>query len=443
MKSNQKYTARDYEFMQSLSEAVLSQTPKKWRLVLYVWLFTFSAFIIWAYFSEVDEIIRSQGEIIASGDNQVIQNLEGGVVEEILVKVGESVEKNQVLLKISNEKFQANFETNQIKKVILEAKVARLKAESEQSDFEPSAYLVNGYPLLVKREREIFVNNRIRHESELNALEKQLIQRQSEFSESKDRARDLKKSLTFINEEISISRPMAEKGVYSRIDFLKLQREQNALKERMNSVQNSLKGLKAAVSEAEVRIKTLGYELKTESLEKLNEVMSELAGHNANSEAVIDQVQRTVVRSPIKGVVQNIYVNTIGGVIRPAENLVEIVPSDAPLEVSVRIQPSDIAFVYPGQEAIVKVSAYDFSLYGGLDGVVSQISADTITDDQQDTFYLVNIITNKNYFGLEAKSMYITPGMTVDVDILTGKKSVLDYILKPIIKSKHYTFSER
>lgn len=442
-KKTTEYTENDYAFMQSLSEAMLAQAPQKWRIVLYVWLFTFVVFILWASFSEVDEITRGQGEIVASGDNKVIQNLEGGVVEDILVKEGDTVAAGQVLLKISNERSQASFEADQIKRVVLEARIARLKAESESLPFDPSNYLMDGYPKLVQREREIFEGNQERYQSEIGVLEKQLLQRKSELSENQARLQDLRHSLALINEEIDIARPMADKGVYSKIDFLKLQRERSSLKEKYNGVKAATDGLNAAVSEAEERIKGLQHQYKTESLEKLNEAIGELDAHNANAGAVIDQVKRTVVRSPILGIVQKVYVNTIGGAIRPAETLVEIVPTDAPLEVSVKVQPSDIAFIYPGQKAIVKVSAYDFARYGSLDGEVSHISADTITDDQQQTFFLVNIRTEKNYLGHDDKPLYIAPGMTVQVDILTGKKSILDYILKPIIKSSYYTFSER
>jgi adhesin transport system membrane fusion protein len=240
-----------------------------------------------------------------------------------------------------------------------------------------------------------------------------------------------------------MTEPMVAKGVRSKIDFLKLQREANEAKDRYDSIRLSIPRLESAIKEVQSTINETVFLFKSDAKLKLNEATAEFRGYRANSTALEDQVTRTIVRAPMKGIVQKLYVHTVGGVIKPGEDIIEVVPSDQTLLVEVKVKPSDIAFIYDGQKAIVKFSAYDFSIYGGLDGEVVLISADTIKDQKDNVFYTVRIKTTKNFLGRESKALKIIPGMTVNVDIITGQKSVLDYILKPILKTKQYTFSER
>jgi adhesin transport system membrane fusion protein len=184
-------------------------------------------------------------------------------------------------------------------------------------------------------------------------------------------------------------------------------------------------------------------EYVTKARLELNEAVTENQRVGAESSALADQVTRTVIKSPINGIVQKLYVNTVGGVIKPGDNLIEIVPTEGGLLVEAKIKPSDIAFIYPGQKAVVKVTAYDFSIYGSLDGVVSTISPDTETDEKENVYYIVRVQTNKKYLGSKEKPLKIIPGMMVNVDVITGKKTVLEYILKPLLRAKQYTFSER
>ncbi|MDD2790850.1 MAG: HlyD family type I secretion periplasmic adaptor subunit [Sulfurimonas sp.] len=436
-------SSRDYEFMHSLSAAVLQKSPSTLKVVMYFWIVSVFIFLIWANFALIDEIARGEGEIIPSGENQMIQNLEGGIVEEILVKEGEFVEYNQILLKIDNQKSQSSLSTNAIKADSLEAKIARLQAESEGRDFFVSKELEERLPSFVANERSLHETNKQQLDSKLNALNEQLKQRKQELSEAGSRESSLKNSLRMINQEVSMTEPMVAKGVRSKIDFLKLQREANEAKDRYDSVRLSVPRLQSAIKEVQSTINETMYLFKSDAKLKLNEATAEFRGYRANSTALEDQVTRTIVRSPMKGVVQKIYVHTVGGVIKPGENIIEVVPSDQTLLVEVKIKPSDIAFIYLGQKAIVKFSAYDFSIYGGLDGEVVLISADTTKDEKENVFYTVRIKTTKNFLGREKKPLKIIPGMTVNVDIITGQKSVLDYILKPILKTKQYTFSER
>ena len=440
----EKYlTEKDYEFMHSLSSAVLQSTPNKIRKVLYFWLIAILMLVTWAYFAKIDEIARGDGDIVPSGENQMIQNLEGGIVEEILVREGQTVEKGQLLIKIDNQKSQSSFSTNSIKADALEAKIIRLTAESTGKDFQVPKEMLSRIAQFIENEKSLYDTNKEQLNSNLNALKSQLTQRKQELAEAKSTRNSMKSSLAMIDEEVQMTQPMVAKGVRSRIDFLKLQREANEVRDRYDSARLSIPRLNAAINEAKSKINENILMFQSDAKLKLNEAVSELTGFRANFTALQDQVKRTLVRSPMKGIVQELFVHTVGGVIQPGANILEIVPTDSALLVEVKIKPSDIAFIYFGQKAIVKFSAYDFSIYGGLDGEVVLISADTIKDQQENVFYTVRIKTNKNHLERNGKVLKIIPGMTVSADIITGRKSVLDYILKPILKTKQYTFTER
>ena len=436
-------TEKDYEFMHSLSSAVMMSTPRKIRTIMYFWLIAIMMFITWAYFAQIDEIARGDGDIVPSGENQMVQNLEGGIVEEIMVKEGQFVEKDQLLIKIDNQKSQSSFSTNAIKADALDAKIMRLTAESNGKAFIIPKAMMEKIPQFIENEKSLYNTNKQQLISKLNSLKAQLSQRKQELSEARSSRNSLKESLNFINREVKITKPMVARGVRSKIDFLKLQREANGVKENYDSVRLSIPRLESAIREVKSTIKETTLLFQSAAKEKLNEAVSELRGYRANSTALQDQVKRTLVRAPMKGIVQQLFVHTVGGVIQPGADILEIVPTDSTLLVEVKIKPSDIAFIYFGQKAIVKFSAYDYAIYGGLDGEVVLISADTITDQKENVFYTVRIKTNKNFLERQGKELKIIPGMTVSVDIITGRKSVLDYILKPILKTKQYTFTER
>ncbi len=429
--------------MQSLSAAVLQRTPRTLQAVLFFWVFTIFGFIVWASLAQIDEIARGDGEVIPTGENQMIQNLEGGIVQEILVNEGEHVNVGQLLVKIDNQKSESSFTSSESKADALQAKIIRLSAEASGRDFEVNASVRASMSELVANEESLYRTNKEQLQSKLNALNEQLIQRQQELSEAQTHKEHLNASLKMITKEIRMTQPMVAKGVRSKVDFLKLQREANEIEERYNATALSIPRLKSAIKEVRSTIQESKLLFQNEAKMEMNEAVGELRSIRASSTAYEDQVKRTLVRSPMKGVVQTLYVHTVGGVIKPGADIVEIVPSDQTLLVEVKIKPSDIAFIYYGQKAVAKFSAYDYSIYGGLEGEVVHISADTITDEKDNTFYTVRIKTAKNYIGDEKAPLKIIPGMTVNVDILTGKKSVMDYLLKPILKTKQYSFTER
>jgi len=438
-----KLSSADYEFINNLSAAVEEQTPRKMRWALYFWGTAVLIFILWASFTEIDEITRGQGKVVPSGENRIVQNLEGGIVKKIYVKVGDSVHKGQALLKIDNKKSESQLDATSIKLLELKAKIARLQAEAEGKPFTVSEELEKKMPLFIANERSLYESRQKQIRAKVDALKDKRLQKEHELKETKERITHLERTNALIDEEVKMMGPMVKQGVKSKVAYMKLQREQSQIKSDLDSARNALPRIEAAISEIENNIKEANITFRNQAKEELNEAIAEKLRVKESAEALSDQVDRTIVRSPINGVIQKLFINTVGGVIQPGEDLVEIVPTDDVLWLEVKIKPSDIAFIYPGQKAVVKVSAYDFAIYGSLEGEVVHISADTSKDEKDNVYYTIHIKTNKNYLGSEENPMKIIPGMTVSVDIMTGKKTVMDYILKPILKAKQYTFTER
>lgn len=433
----------DLEYMQSLSSAVIHNRPKKLHWVLVSFTITIVFFIIWASFAQIDEIARGQGKVVPSGQNQILQNLEGGIVSEILIKEGDFVKKDQVLLKISNEKSSSSLVSSEIKILYLKAQIKRLEAELAQENFEYEESEDKDLNDFLKNEKELYLSNMKQLDSKVQILKEQYNQKHTELNDARQTIKHFRFSAKAIEKEVQMTEPMVKRGIRAEVDFLKLQRELSDAKQKLQSAIYSVNKINSEISEIEKKIEEVSEIHKVKTQEKLNEITTSLKDLEANTVASIDQVSRAIIKSPLNGIVQTLHVNTIGGAIKPAQDLIEIVPTDYNLIVEVKILPSDIAFIYQGQKAVVKFSAYDFSIYGGLDGEVINISPDTITEKDDKTYYLVRIKTTKNFIGMEDKKMKIIPGMVADVDIITGKKSILDYILKPILKTKQYTFTER
>ena len=445
MKRNNEveYTQKEYEFMNSLSAAVLEKSPKHMSKIIKLWLISILAFIIWASFAEVDEITRGSGKVIPYGQNQVIQNLEGGIVEDILVHEGERVKKGQVLLKIKNLKSISSSQTNEMKYKELLAKKFRLYAEANELPFKGIKTDDKELKTQIKLAQQLYNSDMMEYKAQDNAIVQQIEQKKQELKEAKAKIKSLQKSLTYVTEEIAMTEPMVKEGVKSRVDFLKLKREANGIENNIEAAKLSLPRLRSAIKEYRNKRIEAKQQFIKKAQEELNKTTAEIARLKTQQIAFNDQVNRTMVKSPVDGIVQKLFVHTVGGVVKPGADLIEIVPVNEKLYLEIKIKPRDIAFIHPGAEAMVKISAYDFSIHGGLKGKVVNISPDTITDKEGKTFYLINVETEKNYLGTPEHPLNIIPGMTASVDIVTGKKTIMQYILKPILKSKQYVFSEK
>lgn len=442
--SDNKLETNDLDFIRSSSAAMLEQTPKRSRLLLYLIIIMIGVLIYWANHAPLDEITRGEGKVIPSHQIQVIQNLEGGIVSEILIDEGDVVKKGQILLKIDDTNFESSFMESRLRYLELLAKAARLSAEAEGLDaFTIPNQVLKEAPDLAKNEQALFQSNKKRLASNMNILKNQVEQNKQAVKEAQSKLEQIKRSYRLAQKELRIIKPLFKAGAVSEVDVIKRERQLNELKGELDAVKLSIPRLKSSINESENKIKELVLRSKSEAREELNEVAAEIPRILESIDSLKDKVSRTSVRSPVNGTVKQLLVNTINGVVQPGMDLVEIVPLDDTLLIEAKVKPSDIAYLYPGQKAIVKFTAYDFAVYGGLEAKVIQISADSITDENGDSFYLVKLKTDKNHLGKTKDSLPIIPGMVAQVDILTGKKTVMDYLLKPILKTRQKALSER
>lgn len=438
-----EYTKNDYEFMNSLSAAVLEHTPSKMSRVIKIWLFTIFAFLIWASFTEIDEITRGDGDVIPYGQNQIIQNLEGGIVESILVEEGQVVKEGDILLKINNAKSVSTSKTNEMTYYELEAKRLRLNAEANQLPFKEIQTDNKELLKQIALSKNLYNSNKKEFNAKESSFESLIEQKEQAYKEAEAKVKSLQRSLMFVTQEIEMTEPMVKEGIKSKVDFLKLKREASNIENDIEATKLSLPRLASAIEEVKNKKEESKQLFINTAKKELSEVVAEISRLKTQQIAYSDQVERTMVKSPVDGIVQKLFINTVGGVVKPGADLLEIVPTNKKLFLEIKIKPSDIAFIHPGAEAKVKISAYDYAIHGGLVGKVVNISPSTVTDNKDNTFYIIHIITEKNYLGTEANPLHIIPGMTVNVDIVTGKKTVMGYILKPILKSKQYVFSEK
>ena len=434
----------DLEYMNSVSSAMLMHTTISTRILLWIGAAVIVWLIYWAYNAEIDALTRGQGKIIPSHQIQVIQNLEGGIITEILVSEGEHVKKGDILVKIDDTGFLSNFAENKLRYNELQAKTIRLLAESTGKLFKVTKEIRKRSPDLIRYEESLYKTNKEQLQNNILIYNRRLWQKRSELTEAQAELIQLTRNYNLISKEVELNRPLVKKGIISEVEFLQLQRQQSTIKGDVKAIELSIPRLISILEEQKDNIKEVKLKFRNAAKEAFNEAKAEMSRLESSNIAREDKVKRTLVRSPVDGTIKQLLINTIGGVLRPGMDIIEIVPTQDKLLVEAKIRPADIAFLYPGQKAIVKFSAYDFAIYGSLTGVLTHISADTIIDDvDKQSYYLVRIKTDKNYLGNENKKLFVIVGMTADVDIVTGKKTVLDYILKPILRARENTLSER
>jgi len=434
----------DLEYMNSVSAALLNKSTLSTKIMLWIGAFFIGWLIYWAYYAEIDDLTRGEGKVIPSTQIQVIQNLEGGIVSEILVEEGENVKKGDILIKIDDTSFVSSFIESKLRYNELQAKSIRLLAESTGTPFKVSETAKKNAPELINREKSLYLSNKEQLENNILIYQRRLKQKKDELKEAEAKLDNLTKNFNFITRELQLNKPLVDKGIVSEVEYLKLQREASSIEGQMRSTKLSIPRLNSIIEEQRNNIKEVELRFRNAAKEEFNEVVAEMSRIERANIAREDKVKRTFVRSPVDGKVKRLLVNTVGGVVKPGMDIIEIVPSQDNLLIEAKIRPADIAFLFPGQRAIVKFSAYDFAIYGSLEGTVTHISADTIYDEvSRQNYYLVRIKTDKNYLGNEYKKLNIIVGMTASVDIMTGKKTVLDYILKPILRARENVLSER
>lgn len=427
-----------------VNKALIDDSPRVVRITLWAILAFFVIMIAWASLADIDEVTRGDGKAIPSSRLQKIQNLEGGIVAEVFVHEGEVVKAGAPLLRLDDTRFRSNAGESEADRLALEARIQRLTAQLDNKEsLTLSPEIVEKSPDIANGEMELFASVNKRIQSEVSGLEEQLIQKKQELLDYQAKGEQYRRSLGLLQQEIGMSEPLVAKGAISRVEVLRLRRSEVETRGQLESVTLAVPRAQAAIKEIESKISETRGRYRSEALSQLNEARTDLSKIEASGKAIEDRVNRTLVTSPVRGIVQQLMVNTIGGVIQPGNDLVEIVPLDDTLLIEAKIRPQDIAFLHPGQEAIIKFTAYDYTIYGGLKAKLEQISPDTVTDKEGKSFYVIRLRTEKNHLGTDEKPLLIIPGMVASVDIITGKKTILAYLLKPILRAKAEAFRER
>ncbi len=403
-KQYQPADANDWQ--SQVKEVTQSQKPLKTRMTLYIIAVTFVGLLLWAGFAKVDEITRGEGKVIPSQQMQVIQSVDGGVVEKVYVQEGEHVKKGDLLIRIDPTRFTSNLNEINAKIFALQTKTRRLRAQVSGSSYTsgsvPEGVSPDAAAMIMAQESQYYAES-LRELSQRTTTNQGAVStRQQESQRAQAALGQAERAYQIAVRELNTTRPLLNTGAVSEMDILRLERDvSNADGERKQAAAN-LRGSQSSIGEARSRTSD--------------------------------------IRSPANGIVQKIFFNTIGGVVKPSDQVAEIVPLDGQLIVEAKVSPKDIAFVRPDLPAVIKFTAYDFSIYGGMDAKVKHISPDTFTDEKGNMFYIVRAVTDKPTFG---KGLSVIPGMTVQLDIMTGKKTILSYLLKPILKAKNNALTER
>jgi len=361
--------------------------------ILWATVLTVFAFLLWANFAVLEESTVGNATVIPLTHVQTIENMEGGIIKQVLVREGDIVQKDQVLVYLDPLRFVSALREAEAHAAALEIKIARITAEMQNKSFVVSPDLKRRLPSLVKSEEELYISRQ-------------------------DQLKQLKRNDVLAEQELTMTQPLVKEGAASPVEVLHLERQVVDLKNQIDDFHSR------ALAEAEA-------------------AKSELATVQASMVAMKDRLTRTTIRSPVKGIVKQVRLSTTEGVVMPGSEIMSIVPLEDTLLIEAQIKPSDIGFIRPGEQVSVRITAYDSSIYGSLTGTVERVSADTITNQKGQSYYLVRIKTKKNYLRTADDPLYIIPGMTATVSILTDKRTVLNYILSPLIKARENALRER
>lgn len=456
-----KLSDKELDYVDDQTAALLLNTPSSARVLLWVVMIFFIAAGAWAAWAEIDQVTAGEGKVVPSSQIQVVSNLEGGLVKEILVTEGQQVEQGQQLLLLDDTRFRSDFREREKQVLNLSATVEQLRASIDSieisGDFSEdnwrdnvkiatnkliySEQLLEKEPTLVSRQRAEYIQGLNELRSQLSLIDQQVQQKQQELVEAQARTVNLRQSYNFARKELDITKPLADEGVVPQVELLKLQRQVNDTRRDLTSTELKIPALRSEAREAMLSRIDAAQKFIIEHQEALNEAQDRLSAMTESTIGLEDRVNRTTVISPVTGTVKTLNVNTVGGVIQPGMDIVEIVPSEDTLLVEAKIAPQDIAFLRPDLDAIVKFSAYDFTKYGGLSGKLEHISADTTQDEEGNSFYLVRVRTEQTSLGGD-QSLPIIPGMTASVDIITGKRTVLNYLLRPLFSAQQNALRE-
>ncbi|MDP2821562.1 MAG: HlyD family type I secretion periplasmic adaptor subunit [Sulfuritalea sp.] len=428
------------DFVKDADYFMIHQEPLRARILVRTILIALALFIMWTAVALVDEITKAEGKVIPTSQIQILQSLDGGIVVEINVKEGQVVDAGQVLLRVDPTRFESSVRENRSQYLALTTKVARLRALAEGLPFVPPPEVLIEDPKTVQDEQRLYESARSNVAAQISIAREQLVQRQQELSEMRVKREQASQAYELTARELALTKPLINSGAVSEVELLRLERDTTRFRGERDMAAAQILRSQAAMAEASRKIEEVELNARNEVRKDLADTMARLNAFTEGGVALADKVKHASVRSPVKGTVKRLLVNTVGGVVQPGRDLIEVVPLDDALILEAKVAPKDIAFLRPGQPAMVKFTAYDFSTYGGLEAKLEHIGADSITDEKGNTFFLVKVRTNKSSLGA---NLPVIPGMVAEVDIITGQKSILAYLLKPVLRAKQAALTER
>lgn len=434
---------REEDFMSDLDAATRLRPSKVSMILLVTIVALVTAFILWACFARVEEIARGEGQVVPSQQIQIVQSLEGGVVEEILVRQGSVVKKGDILLRISDVMFASEERGTEAQFLGLTLKKTRLEAEASGKGFVVPDDIIAKVPQISESELQLYQSRQAELKNAHEILEQRIEKAQAGLAEVNAQIGRLSQSRSLLSQELEITREMVRKRAVPKLEEIRLNREIGDIGGQINAESQRRSALQAEVNAARKEREGQDDKFRSQALSELNDVQTQIRRLEESLKSIGDRVSRTEVRSPVDGVVNNIAINTVGGVVEPAMKLAEIVPVDDELKIVARVSPSDVAFLRPDLPAKVKVTAYDPHKYGALDGVLSRIGANSINDGEGNVYFEIEVRTDKNYVGDAANPLPITPGMVAHVEVITGKRTIMEYLLKPLLRARDTALTER
>lgn len=432
----------DLDFMNDLDQAVHEKPSRATTLFLLVIAGFIFWFLIWISFAEVDERVRAQGQVMPSSDLQVVQSLEGGIVTDILVSEGDRVKKGQVLLRIDDVLFASEGRGIEAQLMSLQAKEARLESEASDKKLSFPADLVKKIPEIVENERKLYTSRQNELNAAIQILKDEVREAEFNLAEVNASINKLARSKELLIKELNITKELVAKRAVPKIEQIRLERELNEVSGNLSTAYQSRNGLQAKLSATQKRDEEKRSAFRSQALRELNEIQSRISSIKESLNSAEDRVRRTELRAPVDGIVHRLGINTEGGVVESAQRLVEIVPIDDDLLIRARVKPSDIAFLKPDQPVKVAITAYDPQIYGRLGGHLERIGADTVEDSEGNSFFEIDVRTDKNYLGNAKNPLPIAPGMIAEVEVITGKRTILTYLIKPVLRLRDRAFSE-
>ncbi|MBU0799471.1 MAG: HlyD family type I secretion periplasmic adaptor subunit [Alphaproteobacteria bacterium] len=433
----------DTEFMNELAAAANLRPTITSNILLIAITALVAFFIIWATFSKIEEITRGEGQVVPTREIQVVQSLEGGILGELLVSEGDRVQAGQILMRVSDVMFASEERGTEAKFASLRAKKARLEAETRGQPFVLPADLAASAVDIGKSELALYESRQQELTNAKAILQDKISSAESGLAETTAQITRLRNNSALLQQELNITSEMVRQQAVPKLEEIRLRRELSDSQGQLKAEQEKQNGLKAELGAAQKQLKDQDDKFRSQALGELSAVETEMAQLNESLKSIGDRVYRTELRAPVDGIINNIALKTIGGVIEPAHKLIEIVPVDDELKIIAKVRPSDIAFLKVDQPVKVKISAYDPQRYGALDGKLVRIGANSVTDRDGNIFFEIEVRTDKNYLGSAEHKLPITPGMVASTEVITGKRTIMEYLMKPVLRARDRALRER